>query len=605
MSAKRTTAGPPKWRDEELENLWSELLAFSRDWGLTNLHWHELLPAWYVFSQLTDEDVHAARRAITTPPDGGVDAIHVGRKSVTLLQSKIRASLSTIEDSEQIHKLTRWAGYLVADNDEFDAALRKQRVHASTAALLREGREAVLANKPLELHFLSTGHLPTSRIEWEESQTSAKETPGGPSVFRFLGARQILNLYDDYLVGVRAIPELTLPTKARTETALDGGSTVEMNLFLVPGDAIGGAVEDHGRRLFARNVRDYLGENRVNEKIEETLQTMPDRFRFLNNGITIVCDDSTVITKSGRSNLRLVNPQVVNGQQTSYSLMNAGAQSEKAEVLVKVVNIDREEHSTEEYRQIVHELVFATNWQTRISMGDLRSSDPEQIELGRKLKQLGHYYSRRTTTAGLLRSAAQGSPYITRNQLADAVAGCLWETLPYRVQKDALYEDDIYYEIFDPAQAQRDLVCHYLWKAVQRAAKGTAVKRERGKWLLLYHLYTTIGPELLAHAPAFIADGTTPQGIQSIRTPLQAAAKAGLTATEKFYDQKRPSVDEEPSNFFRRTDLHPPHAVKIPSRKKDTPSFSDFLRSADAASSRRRLQQKAKALGAALQKYSG
>src|SRR5204863_508055 len=145
----------------------------------------------------------------------------------------------------------------------------------------------------------------------------------------------------------------------------------------------------------------------------------PDRFRFLNNGITVVCDDSSVITKSGKSSLRLVNPQIVNGQQTSYSLMIAGGQSEKAEVLVKVVRIDREEHTTEEYRQILHQLVFATNWQTRISMGDLRSSDPEQIELGRKLKQLGHYYARRTTTAGLLKSAAQGSPYITRNQLAD------------------------------------------------------------------------------------------------------------------------------------------------------------------------------------------
>ena len=205
--ATRRAGGPPEWREEELTNLWTELLAFQHDWGFTNLAWHELLPAWYVYSQLTEEDQRAARRSIATAPDGGVDAVHVGDKTVTLVQSKLRGSLQTVEDSAQIQKLTRWAGYLSADSDEFSAALRKQRVHASTADLLRKAREAIASNKRLELHYLTTGHLPASRIEWEETQTKAQETPGGPSVFRFIGGRQLLNLYDDFLVGVRAIPE--------------------------------------------------------------------------------------------------------------------------------------------------------------------------------------------------------------------------------------------------------------------------------------------------------------------------------------------------------------------------------------------------------------
>ena len=51
--ATARAAGPPEWREEVLSNLWTELLAFQHDWGFTNLAWHELLPAWYVFSQLT------------------------------------------------------------------------------------------------------------------------------------------------------------------------------------------------------------------------------------------------------------------------------------------------------------------------------------------------------------------------------------------------------------------------------------------------------------------------------------------------------------------------------------------------------------------------
>ncbi len=154
-----------------------------------------------------------------------------------------------------------------------------------------------------------------------------------------------------------------------------------MNLFLVPGDAIARAVADHGRRLFARNVRDYLGENRVNEKIEQTLRIHPDRFRYLNNGITFVCDDTEVVTKSGRSVLRLVNPQIVNGQQTSYSLAAVGEVSERADVLVKVVMIDRAAHTKETYADILHDLVFATNWQSRITRGTSARPTPSRSTL--------------------------------------------------------------------------------------------------------------------------------------------------------------------------------------------------------------------------------
>lgn len=602
MPAQRQS-GPPDFKKEpELKALWRQLVSFSREWRLTNLQWHELLPAWYVFSQLTEEDIGAARSSISTAPDGGVDAVHVGDSIVTLAQSKVRGSLRNPEDAAQIQKLTRWAGYLTADEDEFAAALHKQRVHESTAALLRKARGAVAGGKRLELHYLSTGNYPASRIEWEEAQTRAKETAAGPSVFRFIGGRQLLNLYDDYLVGVRAIPELSLPTRARTETALDGNRDVEMNLFLIPGDAIAAVVTEHGKRLFARNVRDYLGENRVNEAIEETLWKHPERFRFLNNGITIVCDDTEVVTKSGRSVLRLVNPQIVNGQQTSYSLEKVGEQSAFAEVLVKVVKIDRTDKADGQYQDIVHDLVFATNWQSKISRGDLRSSDPEQIELGRRLRQLDHYYARRTAAAGSLKSAAQGLPYLTRNQLADAVGGCLWESLPYREQKDNLYLNTSYYAIFDPSEAERDLVCHYLWKAVQRSAKDASVKRDRGKWLVLYFLHQTLGPELQKHSAVFIADGRATRGVSGLRQALQAVTKTALDAAERFYDAKSAAL-EEPTNFFRRKHLYPPHSVPFDDRTFDTPSFSDFLRSNAATPIRRRFQQRRKVLITALEKH--
>ncbi len=183
------------------------------------------------------------------------------------------------------------------------------------------------------------------------------------------------------------------------------------------------------------------------------------------------------------------------------------------------------------------------------------------------------------------------------------MGGCLWESLPYREQKDVLYEDDRYYKVFDPTEAERDLVCHYLWKAVQRSARNASVKRDRGKWLVLYFLYQRLGPDHRASSKAFIADGEAAHGVERIRVALQATSKAGLDAAERFFDAKA-APDEDPTNFFRRKHLYPPHSPAIPERSADTPSFSDFLKSNAATPIRRRYQRSSQALVAALKDQS-
>ena len=113
----------------------------------------------------------------------------------------------------------------------------------------------------------------------------------GTTSFEFLDRARLLILYEDYLAGVRPIPEIEMPATARylTDEQVDG---IEMSLFLVPGDAIRDVVKEYGPRLFARNVRGFQGENAVNNKIMETIlsEEKASRFRYMNNGITVVCD---------------------------------------------------------------------------------------------------------------------------------------------------------------------------------------------------------------------------------------------------------------------------------------------------------------------------
>lgn len=100
------------------------------------------------------------------------------------------------------------------------------------------------------------------------------------------------------------------------------------------------------KSLFNDNVRDYQGENSVNSEILETIEEDPSKFVLLNNGITVVCDE--FITKNRR--LKITNPQIVNGCQTSHVLFTAkkrGLDISKIQVSVKFISTEDQEISND------------------------------------------------------------------------------------------------------------------------------------------------------------------------------------------------------------------------------------------------------------------
>lgn len=70
--------------------------------------------------------------------------------------------------------------------------------------------------------------------------------------------------------------------------------------------------------IYDRNVRKWLKRRAgsVNSEIYRTLDERPEKFIAFNNGITLVCD--TLVVSEG--SLRLVNPYIVNGCQTTRTL---------------------------------------------------------------------------------------------------------------------------------------------------------------------------------------------------------------------------------------------------------------------------------------------
>lgn len=145
------------------------------------------------------------------------------------------------------------------------------------------------------------------------------------------------------------------------------------------------------KAFFESNVRDYQGNNSVNSSIAETLSSdSKEDFWWLNNGVTILVSEVTFVTNRS---LQLVNPEIVNGLQTSREVFNyfggnpEKLNTEKRSILVRIINPESEESRDN--------IIFATNNQTSIPKSSLRVTDTIHLQIEMYFKSRGLYYDRR------------------------------------------------------------------------------------------------------------------------------------------------------------------------------------------------------------------
>lgn len=186
--------------------------------------------------------------------------------------------------------------------------------------------------------------------------------------------------------------------------------------------------EKFGDKLFQQNVRYYLGENAINKKIIRSASeaSTKDKFWFLNNGITIVCEDyEKTSTQLENINVHLKNFNIVNGAQTTRSLH---------EVFKKVGNVDEVKVLLKIFKagsNLSDLITESTNSQNPVNNRDLRSNDEIQRLMEDSLKDRGYYYQRKRnqwlnvsrdkiidnfTVAQTCHSFYKGKPHEARNQ---------------------------------------------------------------------------------------------------------------------------------------------------------------------------------------------
>jgi len=170
-------------------------------------------------------------------------------------------------------------------------------------------------------------------------------------------------------------------------------SSIKLEKMLRHGDTVLGILKLRELTDFVTKNRDYVFESNirqwmqfktsVNKGLRDTLQNNPDKFYYYNNGITIVVED---FEELGDNMLILHAPQIVNGAQTSNSVLDHAKRTHNMEGFMTVTIIkaddEQEQNNITKYRNSQN----AVRGKDLVSLMDFHKSIKSQ------LKNSGYFY---------------------------------------------------------------------------------------------------------------------------------------------------------------------------------------------------------------------
>lgn len=513
---------------------------------------------WFLRAFFTDDQEQAVNALTGGSNDKGIDAILIDDEARTsyVVQGKYhKQDKPPTESYPDLVAFANIAGLLSGDIQPFKAMLNN--AHSALQEQLNVARDKIVrANYRIGLLYVTTGRV-TKNVQKELEEKTAKQEGVTLQIF---DRASLVSLLDDYLEGAAPpVPRLRLPVLDNNHfMRYDKVTKTTSWIFSMNAKEVGKLFTIAGRRLFARNIRGYLGQTNINKNMQETLSNKPELFWYFNNGVTIICDAVTEDMTGGQRFLIVNSPQVINGQQTTRALSEHS--SEGASVLVKLIWVNRETSSGQEhYSDLVSQIVSATNYQNAIRLSDLKANDSEQVRLERELRKWGVLYSRKTQTNKEV-SSHLGSKYkvkIKKEELAAATAGCLLEPSVLRLGKEYLFDAGHYSKIFSGRPAFEHLVHYWLWRAIRR--RFTTGEQRYSIWLCLRFLWDQIGERMRRPATAswFCERMRNAAGSQGDLHNLNAAIGEVVTAAMIYYRRNRKSDTGtlDASSFFKRSKL--------------------------------------------------
>lgn len=286
---------------------------------------------------------------------------------------------------------------------------------------------------------------------------------------------QLISAEDLFLMETKRIQTLRGQTvKLRYYGDRVIGSEIEIDgakgrLATVKGEDIARLVNEYGEALFEKNVRGWMTFRKYNADILRSCSSKEDAelFWFLNNGITVICD--SCIPDPDKRILKFVNPQIINGQQTSIVLQKA-SQSKR---LCKAVKILLKIYETKD-DDLILKVAKSTNSQLAVKSRDLASNNPEQIALQEGFKRRGYFYERQRGESKPKRASVKCS--FNNFFVAQSILAVILQkpSLARKKQENILFGEPLYSQIFNRSTEEivaSTLLCNFCVKEGKRSLK--------------------------------------------------------------------------------------------------------------------------------------
>lgn len=145
--------------------------------------------------------------------------------------------------------------------------------------------------------------------------------------------------------------------------------------------------------IFNENIRVYKSGHQVNQAIIDSAnETNNYHFFYLNNGITLLCEDEDYVPHTKSPTVNLTNIQIINGGQTSHSLFQVyKTDPEKIKTIEVLVRLC----ITKRNKTIGERISESTNNQIPVASRDLHSNDSVQRKIQEEFELLGYFYERK------------------------------------------------------------------------------------------------------------------------------------------------------------------------------------------------------------------
>lgn len=532
----------------------------------------DVFPVWVLLTLATSDEGAAAESICGGSYDQSIDAVLIDHDSRTvwIVQGKThREPGQRFESAEAVRAFARLARPLAegrrrSSDPTFWTNLDRNPRGAS--AKFEAASERFRRGYKARLVFASLWKFQQRTIDDARRIVQAISEDVTINLLGWPEVRELLTYYIHDIAP--AVPQLALPIQyGELRPSRMGSNDMQAWTIAVRGGDLARLFDEAKERLFARNIRRYLGDKvRVNRAIMDTIRSAPERFWFLNNGITVACHKAEVQGDT----LKMIGAQVINGQQTTRTLHTAWRRGGRLRrnverCLVGVRVIDLGSSPIARVDQLIADIVEATNHQNTISQADLRSNDVQQIDLERALAARGYWYIRKRESSS--ERARHRLAYlrfrITKEKLAQAVGGALFESVPLREGQAPLFDPHQYYNrIFQGHSLEFMLTCWWLWRWTESHARGDT-ERQAAKFVVHYHMFQESRGWLVRQARRFIE--ASERRDDEVMDPLDRALNALFDGVLQSYRKNRVQDGHR-------------YAVKPYFQSREVDAYRNFLR---------------------------